>query len=69
MVPRTAPDVAHATPDVVRAAGRFPRASNVQHLIYFWNIQIQLLQHKKKIDETLKTNETLKHLWKTPKNN
>jgi hypothetical protein len=46
--PHHLPDVAHATPNVVRAAGRFPRVSYVQYLIYFLNIQIQQLQHTKK---------------------
>jgi hypothetical protein len=51
--PHHLPDVAHATPNVVRAAGRFPRVSYVQYLIYFLNIQMQQLQHTKKTNETL----------------
>jgi hypothetical protein len=35
------------------AVSRFPRASHVQYPIYFWNIQMQQLQCKKKTDETL----------------
>jgi hypothetical protein len=33
--------------DVVRATCCYPRASHVQYLIYFWNIQMQQLQRKK----------------------
>jgi hypothetical protein len=33
--------------NVVCAASRFPHASHVQHSIYFWNIQVQQLQHRK----------------------
>jgi hypothetical protein len=37
----------YAAPDVARATSRFPHASHVQHSIYFWNIQVQQLQHRK----------------------
>jgi hypothetical protein len=40
-------DLAHAASNVVHAIDRFPRASHVQHTIYFLNIQIQKLQHTK----------------------
>jgi hypothetical protein len=32
---RATPDIAHAAPNVVSVVGRFPRASHVQHPIYF----------------------------------
>jgi hypothetical protein len=46
---------AHAALNVVRAVSRFPHTSHVQHPIYFGNIKMYQLQHKKKTDETLET--------------
>jgi hypothetical protein len=39
----SAPAVAPAAPNVVRAANHFPHISHVQYPIYFWNIHMQQL--------------------------
>jgi hypothetical protein len=49
---RAAPDVTHAVTNVIRAASHFSCASHVQHPIYFWNIQMQQLQHIKEDKNT-----------------